>query len=149
MRLNVECCHGNTCGHKITSEELLFFQQQCTCVYETLQYIPVEVLAGLEKFVRRRWERNLEIGEIADEALPDDEDNRRDELGGSEGFPEPVRMVSAVMEDASGLQRLVLDDYEQHLENRGRGCLYETVKTIAIEFHGPYKDYRHNLVSQW
>ena len=43
---------------------------------------------------------------IADEALRDDEGNLRVELGGSEDFPEPVRMVSAVMEDASGLQRL-------------------------------------------
>lgn len=84
---------------------------------------------------------------IADEALRDDDGNLRIEIHDSEEYTESIRMTAAVMDDPEGLSRLALDEYAKHLENRGRGCLYETVKTIASEFQGPYKDHRCALVS--
>lgn len=84
---------------------------------------------------------------IADEALRDDEGNLRFDVNAASGISVAMRVTSAVLEDPSGLRRLALDEYAQHLFNLKRGRLYETVKLIAREFHGIYADFRRPLVS--
>eukprot|EP00177_Eucheuma_denticulatum_P005646 GFKZ01010281.1.p1 GENE.GFKZ01010281.1~~GFKZ01010281.1.p1 ORF type:complete len:1889 (+),score=337.09 GFKZ01010281.1:227-5893(+) len=84
---------------------------------------------------------------IADEALRDDEGQLHIDLSDTEEFHESLRMTAAVLDDPSGLNRLALDEYAGHLELLGRGSLFETVKTIASEFAGPYKDHRIALQS--
>ena len=79
---------------------------------------------------------------IADEALRDDDGNLRVEIPKSEEHTEALRMTSAVLDDPGGLQRLALDEYADHLEKLGRGSLFETVRIIASEFQGPFKDHR-------
>ncbi|PXF48492.1 Transcription elongation factor SPT6-like [Gracilariopsis chorda] len=83
---------------------------------------------------------------IADEALRDDDGNLPDDFGHSTEY-DAKRITSAVLDDPSGLQRLALDEYAESLEIRGRGSLYETVKLIASEFKGPFKDWRVPLRS--
>lgn len=84
---------------------------------------------------------------IADEALRDDDGKLRTDITAADEYQESMGMTSAVIDDPSGLARLALDEYAAHLEDRGRGSLYETVKIIASEFQGPFKDYRRALTS--
>ncbi|KAI0565514.1 SH2 [Gracilaria domingensis] len=83
---------------------------------------------------------------IADEALRDDDGNLPSDFGNSDEY-DAKRITSAVLDDPSGLQRLALDEYAKSLELRGRGSLYETVKLIASEFKGSFKDWRVPLAS--
>ncbi|CAN8076025.1 unnamed protein product [Agarophyton chilense] len=83
---------------------------------------------------------------IADEALRDDDGNLPSDFGISDEY-DAKRIISAVLDDPSGLQRLALDEYAKNLEDRGRGSLYETVKLIASEFKGSFKDWRVPLAS--
>lgn len=85
---------------------------------------------------------------IADEALRDDDGKLRIEIDETQQTQEDaLRMASAVLDDPSGLERLALDEYADHLEKLRRGSLFETVKIIAAEFRGPFKDYRIPLIS--
>lgn len=84
---------------------------------------------------------------IADEALRDDTGNLRVEIGGAEELSESMKLTSAVIDDPEGLGRLALDEYADHLEKNGRGSLFETVKMIASEFQGPFRDYRTVLAT--
>lgn len=84
---------------------------------------------------------------IADEALRDDDGKLRLDINDSDEYDESLRMTAAVLDDPSGLQRLALDEYADHLEKLGRGSLFETVKVIASEFQGPYRDHRVALAS--
>ena len=79
---------------------------------------------------------------IADEALRDDSGNISVQLGSSEDMTESMKLTSAVILKPQGLSRLALDEYAEHLERNGRGSLFETVKMIASEFQGPFRDYR-------
>ena len=58
-----------------------------------------------------------------------------------------MRVTAAVLDDSSGLQRLALDQYADRLNTLGRGKLYETVKLIAREFYGTFRDFRRPLIS--
>lgn len=84
---------------------------------------------------------------IADEALRDDDGELHVNIAKSEEYSEALRMTSAVLDQPDGLQRLALDEYADHLEKLGRGSLFETVKIIASEFQGPYRDHRQALCS--
>eukprot|EP00178_Gracilaria_changii_P025661 TRINITY_DN78_c0_g1_i3.p1 TRINITY_DN78_c0_g1~~TRINITY_DN78_c0_g1_i3.p1 ORF type:complete len:1944 (+),score=292.56 TRINITY_DN78_c0_g1_i3:324-6155(+) len=83
---------------------------------------------------------------IADEALRDDDGNLPNDFGNADEY-DAKRITSAVLDDPSGLQRLALDEYAKSLELRGRGSLYETVKLIASEFKGSFRDWRVPLGS--
>lgn len=84
---------------------------------------------------------------IADEALRDDHGRLCVDIPDSDEYSESIRMTAAVLDDPNGLKRLALDEYALHLETLGRGSLFETVKMIASEFQGPYRDHRQELVS--
>lgn len=83
---------------------------------------------------------------IADESLRDEDSKYRINLTGDPA-EDALLMASSVLDDSSGLQRLALDEYAAHLDRIGRGRLFETIKLIASEFQGPFKDYRIALQS--
>lgn len=84
---------------------------------------------------------------IADESLRNDDGDLRIEVENGGDIPKAARVTAAVLDDPSGLRRLALDEYAEHLYSLQRGKLYETVKLIAREFHGTFADFRRPLVS--
>lgn len=92
-------------------------------------------------------EHYMIAGRIADEALRDDSGGLSLDIPDSDEYSEELRMTAAVLDNPKGLKRLDLQEYARHLVLRGRGSLFETVKMIADEFNGPYRDHRCPLQS--
>lgn len=82
---------------------------------------------------------------IADESLRDDQGRLILDMVEQDEFSESLRMTAAVLDNPHELNKLALDDYAAHLQELGRGSLFETVRTIAAEYKGPFKDHRRPL----